>query len=214
MTNNAQVHEASERLSPLEDEPDCVRTACSLERIPELTMTGRTQSNTYNHHMLTTGIGETNNYGTTGIFFPSKCSPPHIHSMLRIYAQGSTPSDEGHQASGEDANAEASYLSINEHWVFVKDADNLGCDVGLLKSEGCFHFPSMPILREFFEKYYLYVHPMLPLHGEKHFWAFLEHGSHEIMSHLTNAYTWMLLQAMLFAACPVRSLTSTLKVRL
>lgn len=80
-----------------------------------------------------------------------------------------------------------------------------------LASEGCFSVPVKGILDEFLEKYFVHLHPMLPLLNERKFWdiyAIRFHGDQKN----GNAISLLLLQAMLFVSCPVSTVRTVLEI--
>ncbi|KAL1889648.1 hypothetical protein Sste5346_008767 [Sporothrix stenoceras] len=73
-------------------------------------------------------------------------------------------------------------------------------DAQLLEQRGCLHVPKKPILDEFMKKYFLHVHPMVPLLNEHDFWAMYNSPTPQ-----TKAFGQMSLfvfQAMLFIVSP------------
>lgn len=76
----------------------------------------------------------------------------------------------------------------------------LPCALGL-GSDDCYTIPTKPILERFMEHYFLCVHPMLPVLNEGDFWDTFTTTDE------TKSPDILLLQAMLFAACPVSPLT-------
>ena len=70
-----------------------------------------------------------------------------------------------------------------------------------LESQGCYRIPSAPVLKTFMHHYFLYVHPMLPVLNEGDFWDL--HFPEIQTTSKTRQPSILLLQAMLFAACPV-----------
>ncbi|KAI8658156.1 Zn(2)-C6 fungal-type domain-containing protein [Fusarium keratoplasticum] len=69
-----------------------------------------------------------------------------------------------------------------------------------LESQGCYRIPSAPVLKTFMHHYFLYVHPMLPVLNEGDFWDL--HFPEIQTTSKTRQPSILLLQAMLFAACP------------
>ncbi|KAM6522855.1 hypothetical protein FALCPG4_012470 [Fusarium falciforme] len=69
-----------------------------------------------------------------------------------------------------------------------------------LESQGCYRIPSAPVLKTFMHHYFLYVHPMLPVLNEGDFWDL--HFPEIETTSKTHQPSILLLQAMLFAACP------------
>ncbi|KAL5336909.1 fungal-specific transcription factor domain-containing protein [Aspergillus crustosus] len=82
-------------------------------------------------------------------------------------------------------------------------------DIQYLSLKGCFFVPAGEVLDEFIRKYFLYVHPCLPVMDEAEFWKMYYHTpSHDFSPHLeacngeTNGINLLAFQAMLFASCP------------
>lgn len=69
-------------------------------------------------------------------------------------------------------------------------------DVNFLELEGCLRVPIRSLLDKFVERYFLHVHPTLPLLDEGDFWDFY-HGRRIADSQMSL----MLFQAMLFSSC-------------
>ncbi|KAG7150210.1 Cutinase transcription factor 1 beta like protein [Verticillium longisporum] len=76
-------------------------------------------------------------------------------------------------------------------------------DLRFLEQQGCFRLPSTNIFNEFINKYFFHVHPMLPILQEHKLWAREESVDVLDSSHLVKQIPMVLIQAMLFAACPL-----------
>ena len=72
--------------------------------------------------------------------------------------------------------------------------------IGMLRSEGCFSIPSVPLLAEFLKQYPIHIHPMLPLLDEITF-RILK-GSRDSCTYQDDL-TLVLLQALLHATSTV-----------
>lgn len=75
------------------------------------------------------------------------------------------------------------------------------CDICRLELQGCLRLPTKPIVDEFLRRYFLHVHPMLPLLNEGDFWDMYcgEAGGEN------KHFSLLLFQSILFASCSVRS---------
>lgn len=71
-------------------------------------------------------------------------------------------------------------------------------DYRFMQLNGCFDVPPMPILNEFVRIFFLHVHPIIPLLDEGEFWDSYSCANERKISLLV-------FQAMIFAACAVRS---------
>jgi hypothetical protein len=71
-------------------------------------------------------------------------------------------------------------------------------DFALLEAEGCFRIPNRQALNDFMQKYFVFIHPLLPMMDETQFWKIYE-GSGE-----GDTIPLVLIQAMLFATTHVR----------
>lgn len=71
-------------------------------------------------------------------------------------------------------------------------------DLSFLESQGCLRVPMRPLLDDFLEKYFLYVHPLLPLIDEGDFWE-TYHATGEDWTK-RDPISLCLFQAMLFSA--------------
>ncbi|UPK95813.1 hypothetical protein LCI18_006748 [Fusarium solani-melongenae] len=78
------------------------------------------------------------------------------------------------------------------------DAGNLG----LFNSPDCLRIPAAFVLDDFIRKYFLYVHPILPLLNEGDFWKIYEAQPGNLTSSLPPPVSLLLLQSMMFASCP------------
>lgn len=72
-------------------------------------------------------------------------------------------------------------------------------DRSFLKTQKSFHVPSEPILDAVMSRYFLYVHPCLPVINEAEFWRMLNQEASGKVS-----FSLLVFQAMMFAACSVR----------
>lgn len=77
-------------------------------------------------------------------------------------------------------------------------------DVHLLVLNNCFDIPSKPMLDVFIEKYFLLVHPLVPILDEARFWKIYLRSS-ENPSTLDNMSVFV-FQTMLLTSCAVRIL--------
>ena len=83
----------------------------------------------------------------------------------------------------------------------------LPADINHVESQGCFRVPGRSVLGQLVQQYFRYVHPILPLMDEGDFWDMYHGRSTKIPAPNTHL---VLLQAMLFAACTVSSVTHPL----
>ncbi|KAJ2893455.1 uncharacterized protein MKZ38_008663 [Zalerion maritima] len=74
-------------------------------------------------------------------------------------------------------------------------------DVNFLESEGCFHLPSRPILDHFVHRYFLHVHPTLPMLNETDFWEAYTCTRHGQEGTGKRTVSLLLVQTILFASC-------------
>lgn len=72
-------------------------------------------------------------------------------------------------------------------------------DISYLEMQGCFRVPAKTTLDGFVKQFFLHVHPMMPLVNEGDFWDSYQAGG----TPLTDQFSLLLLQAMLFSACSV-----------
>ncbi|KAL2818059.1 hypothetical protein BJX63DRAFT_429384 [Aspergillus granulosus] len=72
-------------------------------------------------------------------------------------------------------------------------------DIQYLNLKGCFRVPSGGTLDEFVRKYFLYVHPCLPIINEAEFWQMYYH--HSAPGAKEDGLSLFTFQAMLFASC-------------
>jgi hypothetical protein len=77
-------------------------------------------------------------------------------------------------------------------------------DIQYLNLKGCFRVPSGGTVDEFVRKYFLYVHPCLPIINEAEFWRMYYHQ--EPAGVEEGGLSLFTFQAMLFAASAVYSL--------
>lgn len=75
-----------------------------------------------------------------------------------------------------------------------------------LESQGCLSVPMKPILDDLLKHYFLHIHPMLPLLNEAEFWESYDTKSAEGDLDEKPRFSLLLLQAMLFASCTVRTI--------
>lgn len=73
--------------------------------------------------------------------------------------------------------------------------------VSFLDTQGCLRVPTRPTLDDFVEKYFKYVHPLLPLLNEGEFWDMYSRNSSGPAS--GNTMSLLVFQALLFASCHV-----------
>ncbi|KAJ5484048.1 hypothetical protein N7539_005844 [Penicillium diatomitis] len=71
-------------------------------------------------------------------------------------------------------------------------------DQSFLESQKCLHVPAGVILETLITRYFLYVHPCLPVINEAEFWAMIGDQSSSVSS-----FSLLVFQAMIFAACSV-----------
>lgn len=74
-------------------------------------------------------------------------------------------------------------------------------DVSFLELKGCFRLPERPYLDVFITKYFLFVHPCLPVLDEAEFWRIYNLKNHQ--NEFSKKISMFVLQAMLFASCVV-----------
>lgn len=73
--------------------------------------------------------------------------------------------------------------------------------IQFLEAQGCFEIPESPALEEFIRRYFIYVHPQLPMIDEAAAWASLQrHNSDHDLDNPISIFTF---QAMLFVSCSV-----------
>lgn len=90
------------------------------------------------------------------------------------------------------------------HHSFLKNNDftcTQARDLRLLETEGCLHVPISRAFDDFVHKYFVYVHPLLPIVDEAAFWRAYE-GDQNLGRE--GAISLVLIQAMLFASSHVR----------
>ncbi|KAF7715973.1 Fungal Zn(2)-Cys(6) binuclear cluster domain-containing protein [Penicillium ucsense] len=74
-------------------------------------------------------------------------------------------------------------------------------DQSFLESQKCLHVPAGVILETLITRYFLYVHPCLPVINEAEFWAMIGDQSSS-----DSSFSLLVFQAMIFAACSYISL--------
>lgn len=84
-------------------------------------------------------------------------------------------------------------------------------DVTYLEMQGCLRVPIRPHLDEFVKHYFLHVHPILPLLNEGDVWEM--YGSQPSVSPASDKLPLLMLQAMMFSACPVGWLSNAARPR-
>lgn len=87
------------------------------------------------------------------------------------------------------------FLSPKTLWKLDHEDDAL-----LLEQRGCLHVPKKPILDEFMKKYFLHVHPMVPLLNEHDFWTMYNCPTPQ--STPFGQVSLFVFQAMLFIVSP------------
>lgn len=92
-------------------------------------------------------------------------------------------------------------------WEDVSSSCTRRGDLRFLEEQGCFCLPDPLILAEFLDQYFLHVHPMLPMLREHEVWARGAEFDDMTGSQLAEKLSMVLIQAMLFSACPVRILS-------
>ncbi|KAF3393962.1 hypothetical protein F1880_004799 [Penicillium rolfsii] len=89
-------------------------------------------------------------------------------------------------------------------------APNLGClqsaDRSFLEAQESLHVPTGPILEAVMSRYFLYVHPCLPVINEAEFWPMLYQEAS-----VKSSFSLLVFQAMIFAACSYISLADARK---
>lgn len=95
------------------------------------------------------------------------------------------------------------------------------CNGGMIEDRvfldfrGCFMVPARPILDEFINQYFLHIHPLLPMVGRESGFGHLLGSNGDRGSSDYQPSGWvsgLLLQSMLFAASPVCSLTTLIRM--
>ncbi|KJR86024.1 uncharacterized protein SPSK_08559 [Sporothrix schenckii 1099-18] len=87
------------------------------------------------------------------------------------------------------------FLSSKTLWKLDHEDDAL-----LLEQRGCLHVPKKPILDELMKKYFLHVHPLVPLLNENDFWSI--YNSPTPQSTPFGQISLFVFQAMLFSVTP------------
>jgi hypothetical protein len=93
------------------------------------------------------------------------------------------------------------------NWASICNGGMVG-DRVFLDFRGCFMVPARPILNEFINTYFSYIHPLLPMIGRDSGFGQLlaRDGQRSSLEFPSSGWvSGLLLQSILFAACPVRS---------
>ncbi|KAI8714017.1 Fungal-trans domain-containing protein [Fusarium sp. LHS14.1] len=131
-----------------------------------------------------------------------------IHSndqSTKLSSNQSHSESDGPTSFGTDMNREAveptaPLFTDTGCWEQAQSTETPSKDELSLHSHGCYKIPSAPFLKIFIDHYFLYVHPMLPVLNEGDFWE-LHFSQAQTNSH-THYPSILLLQSILFAACP------------
>lgn len=95
------------------------------------------------------------------------------------------------------------------HYPYLR-VPKLGClqpaDQSFLESQKCLQVPSGPIIETVMSRYFLYVHPCLPIINEAEFWPMLNQEAT-----VKSPFSLLVFQAMMFAACSVCAHTHTVE---
>lgn len=89
------------------------------------------------------------------------------------------------------------FVSASVIWGMGQD------DSRYLEQRGCLSLPEKAILDQFIQQYFLHVHPIIPIINEGDFWAMYHSQPGE--AKWTGTFPLVILQAMIFVACPVSS---------
>lgn len=106
------------------------------------------------------------------------------------------------------AEADASVLYCHYTYLTVANLSRMPPqDVSFLDTQGCLRVPARPTLDDFVEKYFKYVHPLLPLLNEGEFWD-MYHCRNSGSPASSNTMSLLVFQALLFASCHVSRIVS------
>ena len=76
-------------------------------------------------------------------------------------------------------------------------------DINYLHNQGCFSFPPREIVNILDEKYFLHVHPLLPLVPEGDFWDMYQGSNNRDIKSAYLRMSLLVFRALLFVACNV-----------
>ena len=102
----------------------------------------------------------------------------------------------------QDLAFQASVIFSYHSFLTLKELPKLPPeDVRYLEIKGCLHVPSGVHLDEFMRRYFLHVHPCMPVLDEREFWK--TYSSWQDDEKGPNGISMLVFQAMLFAASAV-----------